>query len=718
MGASFITRMEQCPLCFKQFPSPLLERHVNSCLDGQEHVLASPEPEDKKRGFAAFGLKADRKKDAKRRKTPSLTSILIAERRLKRRQEQLEETETEVKEEADAKEEVVKEKAEVKEEVVEVDETAIDESEEYEEQPPAQEEKPRMSEALRRNQEFTRLKREAALPLAQRLRPRTLDDFFGQEKLVGENGVLRNIINADQIPSFILWGVPGVGKTSLARIIATTSSYRFIEVSGVNGNAKQLREAFATAENEKHLTGRKTILFLDEIHRFNKAVQDTLLPAIERGTVTVIGATTENPSFSLNNALLSRMHTFVMDPLPTSALVKILNRGLLVLNRTRHLVHKLCLIALSKDAIDYIAEMSTGDSRVALNILESLNAYLLGLKFQQLQPSEDENAVAGQVAANVGVVKLSVDTLKPILSTKNYHQMYDRQGENHYDAISAFHKSVRGSNADAALFYLAKMLSGGEDPLFIARRCIVIASEDIGLRDSLMLPFAIAALEAIKFVGMPEGRIILAHLTVKLARSPKSTKSYRALNSAMALLKERPEVTKMPIPLHLRNAPTGLMKELGYGDLYKYNPNYEHGRVHQLYFPAELGDVRFLEDQHLGTLRDDDVDNEDYEKLAKEDAEYREYKRLKRQRNEDRRKLQRVESKAHNVPDDSDTEVPEHFHSYDEFLSKEDQPEYFDGREKDEYSDDPDCVHNFEYSYDEMAHELQGSQRYAEVPLQ
>lgn len=732
-----------CPICFKSYPPALLERHVNSCLDNLEDVhpvegeetliakssdledvsivgstqISDPSRHGNSNAFAALGLKIDssgqkRKDSAKKnvKEKPTLTSILIAERRLKRKQEELEQLEKEslgttskrVKSESDHVTQPI-----TQPQTPSAPQTPVIHQSSTGNTSPLS--SPPKSEILRKSQELMKLRKESSLPLAQRLRPKSLDDFFGQEKLVGPNGILRNIINTDQIPSFILWGVPGVGKTSLARIIASSSSYKFVEVSGADSNAKKLKEAFANAENEKHLTGRKTILFLDEIHRFNKAVQDLLLPVVERGVVTVIGATTENPSFTLNNALLSRMHTFVMEPLPHHALVKIINRGLLIVNKTRHLIHKLHLIALNKEAIDHIAKLSTGDSRVALNILESINAYLSGLKYQEFTELEDAEQGLSQAAnGEIGIIKINLENLTPLLSTKNYHQMYDKQGESHYDTISAFHKSVRGSNADAALFYLAKMLSGGEDPLFIVRRMIVIASEDIGVRDSSMLPFMISALEALKFVGMPEGQIILAHCAVKLARSLKSTKSYRGLNSALGLLKENPEITRLPIPLHLRNAPTKLMKELGYGEDYKYNPNYKYGKNKQLYFPLELGEkTKFLEETHLGTVEDTAVEKAEYEKLLKEDQTYQEFKKFQRQKSKDRQKVQRLKSRLeneHRVEDatDNDEETTNKY-SYDEFLSKEDQPDFFDGAEKDEYSDDPDCSHNFDNSYDEFA---------------
>lgn len=728
---------EKCPICFKTFPVAFLERHVNSCLDTlaptPEAEEKSPEkstdatPEKGRDAFAALGLRSDSKRVEKlnKKESATLTSILLAERRLKRKQEELERTikrksiPSHPKSEPDPDIEVLDMKPLVREaprtQPVEVKASTTEITDLPSTQPAKAESSassPPQSQALRRNQEYLNFKREAELPLAQRLRPKTLDDFFGQEKLVGPDGILRNIINAEQIPSFILWGVPGVGKTSLARIIASNSNHKFVEISGADSNAKKLKEAFANAQNERQLTGNKTVLFLDEIHRFNKAVQDLLLPVIEKGVVTVIGATTENPSFTLNNALLSRMHTFVMESLSQDALVKILNKGLLLLNKTRKVLHGLHLIAMNRDAIDHIARLSTGDSRVALNILESVNAYLSGLNYKVIAKKDIEKETI-DIPEKIGVIKVNLENLKPLLSTRNFHQMYDKLGENHYDTISAFHKSVRGSNADAAMFYLVKMLSGGEDPLFIARRMIVIASEDVGLRDSSCLPFAIAAMEAVQFVGMPEGEIILAHCAVKLARAPKSTKSYRALRSAQSLLKENPDITKLPIPMHLRNAPTPLMKELGYGDTYKYNPNFRHGKVKQTFFPEEIKDLKLLEDHHLGPIEDTDVDSNEYKVLDATENEYKEFKKFRRYKiKQELEKLKKESRLKHKKLLSSQVSS-----SYDEFLSKDDQPGYFDGSEKDEHLDDPESRNNFECSYDEFMEESYYSPDEKDYPI-
>lgn len=619
------SKEEQCPICSKSFPVSQLYKHVNSCLDNQESKKSPSEeasedtsgkaetPALKKRNtLSALGLKADTsslsQKKVKKTETkkPSLTSKLLEQKRL---QAEIRKRDKEIPLEeqfkAIAEDVMTQSRTQEKPLANDIEETKLQKE----------------SKFLQKAKEIKELKRQASIPLAHRLRPKSLDDFFGQEKLVGENGALRNIIQADIIPSFLLWGVPGIGKTSLARIIAKTTSCKFVELSGIDGNAKRLKEVFVQAENHKNLSGQRTILFLDEIHRFNKAVQDLLLPVIEKGTLTVIGATTENPSFNLNNALLSRMHTFVMEPLTVDSLIKILTRALFEVNRVRKNLYGLHYISLQKDAYHYIAELCMGDSRVALNILETINAYLSADKFKSTVNADDEQT------KKQGVIKVSADLLKPLMKSRDFHQFYDRNGDSHYDIISAFHKSVRGSDPNAAMFYLVKMLSGGEDPLFIMRRMIVIASEDIGLRDSSCLPFAIAAKEALEFVGMPEGEIILAHCANKLALAPKSTKSYRALRTAQNIIKENPDLTKLPVPLHLRNAPTKLMKDLGFGDKYKYNPNYENGKVRQGYFPDGMDPIKLLEDTHLGKERDLSVPDDEYERAQLAVEDYRKFKK-------------------------------------------------------------------------------------------
>ncbi|KIX06314.1 uncharacterized protein Z518_04289 [Rhinocladiella mackenziei CBS 650.93] len=417
---------------------------------------------------------------------------------------------------------------------------------------------------------------EKAAPLAERMRPKTLDDVCGQD-LVGPTGVLRGLIEQDRVPSMILWGGTGTGKTTIARAVASMVGSRFVEINSTSSGVAECKKIFAEAKSELGLTGRKTIIFCDEIHRFSKSQQDVFLGPVEAGHVTLIGATTENPSFKVQNALLSRCRTFTLQKLSDANICDILNRAL---EAEWHTYSPSALV--DEELIKYLAAFADGDARTALNLLE------LAMQLSR-RPNMD------------------VDTLKQSL-TKTL--VYDRAGDQHYDTISAFHKSVRGSDPDAALYYLARMLQSGEDPLYIARRMIVIASEDVGLADNSLLPLVTAAYTAAEKVGMPEARINLAHATVALCLAPKSTKAYRGLANAMHALSE-PGVAGLPIPIHLRNAPTRLMKELGYGQEYKYNPDYVDGRVKQEYLPEALRGRRFLEDRDLGDRVDEDLIQEE-----------------------------------------------------------------------------------------------------------
>ncbi|KAF2141212.1 uncharacterized protein K452DRAFT_271890 [Aplosporella prunicola CBS 121167] len=407
-------------------------------------------------------------------------------------------------------------------------------------------------------------------PLAERMRPRTLDEVCGQE-LVGENGVIRGLIEQDRVPSMILWGGPGTGKTTIARLIAHTAGCRFVEINSTSSGVAECKKLFAEARNELGLTGRKTIIFCDEIHRFSKSQQDVFLGPVEAGQVTLIGATTENPSFKIVNALLSRCRTFTLEKLTEDTVVTILQRAL-----DREGSHNAELV--DDEMLTYLSAFADGDARTALNLLE----LAMDLSNRPNMTKED-------------LKKSLTQTL-----------VYDRAGDQHYDTISAFHKSIRGGDPDAALYYLARMLQSGEDPLYIARRLIVVASEDIGLADNSMLSLATAAYTAAEKIGMPECRINLAHATVAFALSPKSTRVYRGLGNAMAALME-PGVAGLPVPLHLRNAPTKLMKEIGYGKEYKYNPDYVDGQVVQDYLPEKLLGRSFLEDRDLGTKVDPDL---------------------------------------------------------------------------------------------------------------
>lgn len=418
---------------------------------------------------------------------------------------------------------------------------------------------------------------ETAAPLADRMRPKSLDDVRGQE-LVGPHGVLRGLIEQDRVPSMILWGGSGTGKTTIARIIASVVGSRFVEINSTSSNVAECKKIFSEAKNELGLTGRKTIIFCDEIHRFNKGQQDVFLGPVESGQVTLIGATTENPSFKVQNALLSRCRTFTLQKLSDKDIANILQRALSYQTSVT-LRPTYDSVILDNAMLDYISAFADGDARTALNLLELA---------MELSSRND----------------MTQEALKKSL-TKTL--VYDRAGDQHYDTISAFHKSIRGSDADAALYYLARMLQSGEDALYIARRLVVVASEDIGLADNSMLSLATAAYTAAEKVGMPEARINLAHATVAMALSKKSTRAYRGLSNANQALQE-PGVAGLSIPIHLRNAPTKLMKELGYGKAYKYNPNYREGKAVQDYLPEPLHGRKFLEDLDLGELDDTDLD--------------------------------------------------------------------------------------------------------------
>ena len=411
-----------------------------------------------------------------------------------------------------------------------------------------------------------------AAPLAERMRPKTLDDICGQE-LVGRSGVLRGLIEHDRVPSMILWGGSGTGKTTIARAIASAVGSRFVEINSSSSGVSECKKIFSDARGELGLTGRKTIVFCDEIHRFSKVQQDVFLAPVESGQVTLIGATTENPSFKVQNALLSRCRTFTLAKLTDENVITILNRAFDVEGPSYS-----PSTLIDDEMVRYLATFAEGDARTALNLLE----------------------LAMDLSTRPGMSK---EELKRGLTRT---LVYDRAGDQHYDTISAFHKSIRGSDPDAALYYLARMIQSGEDPLYIARRLIVVASEDIGLAENSMLSLATAVYTAVEKIGLPEARINLAHGTVAMALSKKSTRAYRGLNNAFAALEE-PGVAGLPIPIHLRNAPTKLMKELGYGKEYKYNPNYVDGQVVQEYMPEQLNGRQFLEDCDLGLNVDPDL---------------------------------------------------------------------------------------------------------------
>lgn len=399
-------------------------------------------------------------------------------------------------------------------------------------------------------------------PLAERLRPRTLDEFIGQSHLVGPGAVLRKMIDAGRVPSIILWGPPGVGKTTLAQIISHKLETPFYTLSAISSGVKDVRDVIEKAKSNRFFNTVSPILFIDEIHRFSKSQQDSLLNAVETGVVTLIGATTENPSFEVIRPLLSRCQVYVLKSLEKADLLKLLERAI-----TTDEVLKGKKIKLTET--DALLRYSGGDARKLLNILELV--------------------IAGEERDDIEILDKKV-----VERLQENPLAYDKGGEMHYDIISAFIKSIRGSDPDAAIYWLARMVAGGEDPEFIARRLVISASEDIGLANPNALLLANACFETLRKIGWPEGRIVLAETTVYLACSPKSNSAYKAINDALALV----ELTgNLPVPLHLRNAPTKLMAELNYGKEYKYAHDYENHFVEQDYLPPEIKGQRIWQGQ-------------------------------------------------------------------------------------------------------------------------
>lgn len=403
--------------------------------------------------------------------------------------------------------------------------------------------------------------------MAARMRPRSLEEFLGQEHLVGEGRTLRELIERDELQSLIFWGPPGSGKTTLARIIADRTNAAFVPFSAVTEGVARVREIIAEAKTRLDATGRRTILFCDEIHRFNRAQQDAFLPHVEAGTVILIGATTENPSFEVNSALLSRSRVLVLEALEPAHLKVICSRALA--DRERGLGG--LELAADDEAVDLIAQGADGDARGALSALE-VAASIVG----------EGGRITSEVAAE---------------ALPRRWARYDKSGEEHYNLISALHKSVRGSDPDAALYWLARMLDGGEDPLYIARRLVRMAVEDIGLADPRALSVAVAARDAFHFLGSPEGDLALAEAAVYLATAPKSNRVYKAYGQALALARETPAE---PTPLHIRNAPTRLMKELGYGEGYQYDHAEEDAHAGQEFMPDSLSGRRFYDPTRRG----------------------------------------------------------------------------------------------------------------------
>lgn len=396
-------------------------------------------------------------------------------------------------------------------------------------------------------------------PLADRMRPRTLEEFVGQDHLLSQGKVLRQAIESDQLPSMILWGPPGSGKTTLAMIIARTTGAQYIAFSAVLSGVKEIKEVIKEADEEWRYQKRKTVLFVDEIHRFNKAQQDAFLPHVENGTIILIGATTENPSFEVISPLLSRTKVFTLNPLSEDEVKIILKRALE--DKERGLGKQRAVVDL--DVMEGICRLANGDARAGLNTLEMV--------------------VLTSPPDNAGGRSVKRENLEEALQKKAF--LYDKAGEEHYNLISALHKSLRGSDPDAALYWLGRMIEAGEDPLYIARRMIRFAAEDVGMADPQALQVAVSAKEAFHFVGLPEGTLALAQAAVYLATAPKSNALYVAYQEVE---KDVRELENMPVPLHIRNAPTSLMKELGYGKGYKYPHDYPDHFIEEEYLPENL----------------------------------------------------------------------------------------------------------------------------------
>lgn len=397
-------------------------------------------------------------------------------------------------------------------------------------------------------------------PLAERLRPKSFDDYIGQEELLGKNGSLKKLLSQKIVPSMIFWGPPGVGKTTLAGLIAKEVERPFFTLSAISSGVKDVREVIHKAENQGIFAQGKTpILFIDEIHRFSKSQQDSLLGAVEKGTINLIGATTENPSFEVIGALLSRCQVYVLKAMDKDALNSLIDRAM---EQDQWLKSKNLVLKERQALLRY----SSGDARKLLNTLE---------------------LVAGNVAQDEPITNETVEQL-----LRSRPSMYDKNGEQHYDIISAFIKSIRGSDPNGAIYWLARMIEGGEDPKFIARRLLISASEDIGMANPNALLLANSTFDAVTKIGWPEGRIVLAQCTVYLATSPKSNASYEAIGKAQAAVRETGD---LPVPLHIRNAPTKLMKELGYGADYKYSHAHEGNFADQEYLPNEVASTTFYQ---------------------------------------------------------------------------------------------------------------------------
>ncbi|MDO8690223.1 MAG: replication-associated recombination protein A [Dehalococcoidia bacterium] len=412
---------------------------------------------------------------------------------------------------------------------------------------------------------------EKSAPLAARMRPRSFDEFAGQGHLIAPGRVLRRVIESDQLGSFIFWGPPGTGKTALAHVIASVTKSHFSSLSAVTAGVADLRRVVEEARERQRLHGRRTILFVDEIHRFNKAQQDVILPFVEDGTVTLIGTTTENPSFEVNSALLSRSRVFTLKPLSDQEIELIVQRALADDKRGLGDLKA----EMEPEALAHLVTIANGDARVALNALEL--------------------AVTATSPDDGGVRRVSLATIEDALQQRAL--LYDKAGEQHYDTISALHKSLRGSDPDAALYWLARMIEAGEDPLYVARRLVRFASEDVGMADPQALVVAMAAQQAVHFIGLPEGNLALAEAAVYLATAPKSNSLYQAYSE---IQKDVQRTRNEPVPLHLRNPVTRLMKGMDYGKGYKYDHDHPGHFAHQQHLPDSLKNKRYYEPSDQG----------------------------------------------------------------------------------------------------------------------